>query len=70
MDCKMNQYKCKCGKKLTWGIYKYSMNALKQPLCIDCQKIERVKQNPDTGKLVNDQIERDYANKHKRDSKE
>ena len=63
--------KCEeCKIKITWGEYKYSMNAFKKALCVKCQKIERVKQNPDTGKLVNDQIEKDYVNKHKRDSKE
>jgi len=72
----MNDYKCvgknckRPGRRMTWGEYKYSINAFRKRLCVDCQKEERIKQNPDTGKLVNEQIERDYVNKHKRDSKE
>ena len=57
------EMKCKCGKGLTQGVYKYSMNAFKKPLCIPSQKAERIKQNPTLGKLVNDQIEKDYNKK-------
>lgn len=67
----MNEIKCEeCGQRLTWGVYNYSIRAFKRHLCIVCQKKERIKHNPKTGKLVNDQIERDYASKNKRDTKE
>ena len=56
---------CRCGKKLTWKEYNYSMNAFKEELCIDCQKEERLKENPITGKIVNDKIEERYAKKKK-----
>ena len=57
--------KCKCGKKLTWGIYNYSMGVFREPLCVDCQKVKRIEQNPKIGKMINDQIDKEYADKNK-----
>jgi hypothetical protein len=57
----MEEYKCKCGSKITWGIYNYSMRAFGKPLCVACQKKERIQQNPKLGKFINDQLDKKYG---------
>jgi len=51
-------------RKITWGEYNYSMAIFGKPLCVDCQMIEREKQNPKLGRFINNQIRkerREYA---------
>lgn len=41
----------------------YSWHRFGRPLCINCQKLARLKENSKLGKFINDQIERKYAGK-------
>lgn len=37
----MQEYFCEgCNRKITWGMYRTTVNRYRKPLCFDCQKVE------------------------------
>jgi len=55
----MEKERCqKCGKELTPGISRYSWNAFGKPLCIECQKLERLEKYPKVmAEMINRSVE-------------
>ena len=54
--------KCEqCGRRITFGVWKYSMRVFKKSLCVQCQKQERLRIHPKKfATFLNEQTEKHF----------
>ena len=52
----------RCGKEITKGIAKYSWNVFGKPLCVECQKKERLEKYPrKMAEFINQEVDKKFG---------